>query len=272
MLRSWTERIRVYLHPEHLVLVREAGVVNKRVVAKQVVAIASPGEHLWSGVLAALQTSLRQPEWQQARAMVTLSGKFARYRVVPWELRLTQEERIALLRHQYEELYGEDMRGWQLVTAQAGFGKQGLACAIDTRLMAAVQDTFARSSVRLTSVRPYLMAAFNQWRRDIGGQGAWLILAEHSLLTIALLQNGEWRGVRSHACASGWETSLELMLAREALHHGVDATRLPVYLFWPERPGFKPDLAWNAPVQLLNLPPRAGYSPQVDRGIAEALL
>jgi len=271
VLRSWTERIRIYLHPEQVVMVRQSGLFKCRVTAKKVLPVSVQGEYPWSGALAVLETALKQPEWQQARVTVIFSGDFMRYRVAPWDGRLTAEEQEALLRHRFEEVYGDGMHTWRLSVADAGYGKQCLVCAFDPRLMAALQDIFLRSKARLVSVKPLLMTAFNRWRRQIKGGGAWLVLAEKSHLTIALLQNGEWRGIRSKACEPGWEDTLGLLLEREALQLGVDAAEFPVYCYRPDKPSLKPSLPAQQPLQVLRLPGCEGFSPDLDKDIGLAL-
>jgi len=271
VLRSWTEHLRIYLHSEQVVLVREVGLIKRRIGAKQTIPVNVQGEHSWSGALATLETILNAPEWQHARASVTLSSHFMRYRVVPWDGRLSNEERDALLRHRFEEVYGNEVQGWQLVAAGAGYGKQGLVGAVDARLMTRLQDVFTRSTVQLVSVKPLLMTAFNRWRREIDGRGAWVVLAEQSFLTIGLVQGGEWRSIRSKNYGTGWEETLSLLLEREALHLGVDATTFPVYLWRPDKPFFKPSLSQEQLVQLLRLPVRLGFSPDGDKDYALAL-
>lgn len=277
MLRSWTERIRIYLHPQQVVLVRQSGLFQRRVSATRLLPAGEDAhgehQHPWSSALVALETALAQPQWQQARATVILSGEFVRYRLAPWDGRLTAEEQAALLRHRFEEVYGDAMHHWQLSVADAGYGKQSLVCAFDPRLLAALQDAFSRANsgatARLVSVQPLLMTAFNRWRRQIDGHGAWFVLAEQTHLTIALLQDGEWRGIRSKACAPGWEQTLPLLLQREALQLGVEAGTFPVYFYRPGQPSFKPDLP--QPVHVLRLPGDAGFAPDGDKNIAAAL-
>lgn len=272
MLRSWTDTLRIYLHPERLVLLREHGWLRPRIVAKHMVPMAPDNNTIWQGLQALLQTILAQPEWQQARARVTLSSHFVRYRIAPWDERLTEDERTVLLRHQYEEVYGSALRDWQLTISPGSYGRPGMACAADPRLLAVLQTACAHNSVRLVSVQPYLMAAYRQWRGDIGASGAWLVFVEQGLLTVALILHGAWHGIRTQATTPGWEQNLAVLLAREALQRGVEAEHVPLYLFWPERPDFKPALAWQAPVRMLNLPSRIGYAPLSDKEMAAAWL
>lgn len=269
MSRLWIDRLHVYLHPEQVILVRQAGLFRPKVTAKRVIAVNDSGEHAWSGALVVLKKLLELPEWQRARVRVSLSSHFVRYRTVPWNGGLSPEERDALLRHRFEEIYGSEMRAWQLVVSESGYGKQGLACAIDSGLMAGVKNCFTHSSVKLVSVTPVLMSVCNRWRKEIDVHSAWLVLAEQSHFMIALIQNGEWRGIRRKPCQPGWEDSLELLLQREGLQLGVDAAAIPVYCCWPDKPYFKPNLQQS--VRILRLPGQDGFSPDGDKDIAIAL-
>lgn len=271
MLRSWIDHLRIYLHPEQVILVRERGLFKRQISAKQTFNVDIQGEHHWSGALATLETILKKSEWQHAQTSMTLSDHFMRYRIIPWDAQLTSEEQEALLRHRFEEVYGDELRTWQLVMAGAGYGKQGLVCAVDARLTAGLQAAFSHSKARLVSVKPLLMKAFNRWRREIGDRGAWIVLAEKSRLTIALVQHGEWRGIRSKSHGQEWEETLSLLLEREALHLGVNVAEFPVYLWRPDKPTFKPGLLREQQVQVLRLPVRSGLTPDVDKEFALAL-
>lgn len=271
MLRSWIDRLRIYLHPEQVVIVRQSGLFKRRITAKQVISVNESDQSVWGGALKALQAALNKPEWQQASAKVILSDSFCKYRITPWNEHLTEAEKTVLLHHQFGEIYGETAKSWQITTSDSGFGKPYLACAVDIRLMEDIQKACTTSGVRLTSVQPYLMTAFNRWRHKIESKGAWLIFAEKSQLSISLIQQGAWCKVRTQHCAPGWEESLDSLLAREALPLGIDAAAFPVHFFCTEQPHFKLDLPAPFKVQTLHLPIMHGYSPQGDQHIAAAL-
>lgn len=271
MLRSWIDRLRIYIHPEQVILVRQSGLFKQKITAKQLITVSETGTPDWSGALTVLNTTLKQPEWQQASATVILSDSFAKYRIVPWNDNLTEEEKMALLNHQFGQIYGEATRSWQITASDNGFGKPSLVCAIDMRLIEAIQKSISIAGVRLTSIQPFLMTAFNHWRQKIDSQDAWLVFAEKSHLSIVLIQQGTWRSIRSQHCSQEWENNLETLLTREALQLGVDTARFPIYFFNSEHPHFKLDLPAPFKVQALHLPIIQGYSPQGDQHIAAAL-
>ena len=274
MLRLWIDQLRIYLHPEQVVIVRLSGLVKRRIIAKRVLPVDVAGEFAWSGALAVLEAALKQAEWQGARAMVILAGHYTQYRVTPWNDDLTAAEQSVLLHHQFADIYGERANNWQIKIADGAYAKPSVACVVDSRLMEGLQKTCSATRVQLTSVQPYLMTAFNRWRKQIDPQGAWLVLREKSHLSIAFFQGGAWRTMRTQCCSSDWAVTLELMLVREALQLGVDAAAFMVYFFSAEFNGkSKLPVCFSAPfkVQILHLPAIDGYLPQDDLHIAAAL-
>lgn len=271
MLRSWIDRLRIYLHPEQIIIVRQSGLFKQKTSAKQVITVNQSDQSLWGGALKALETAIKQPEWQHAGATVILSDNFSKYRIAPWNDQLTEAEKTALLQHQFGEIHGDAAKSWQITTADCGFGKPYLACAVDIRLMQDIQKVCAANNVRLTSVQPYLMSVFNQCRHKIEPEGAWLIIAEKSHVSIVLIQQGIWRKVRTQACAPGWEKNFDSLLAREALPLGIDAAAFPVHFFYPDQPHFKLDVPPPFKVNTLHLPIMHAYSADSVQHIATGL-
>lgn len=271
MLPSLTERLRLYLHPNQLALVREAGLRRRRVTAMHAVTGVAAGQQPWSGAIIALQELLSQPQWRGAPATVNIADSLLRFRVDESDGRLNAEERDVLLRHRFTETFGDSLREWKILSSPGRYGRAGLACAVDPRLLDAVQQTFLSDGVKLSAVRPLLMAGFNQWRREIDGRAAWLVLVESSCLTTALVLDGAWHAVATHPIQPDWEETLAIILQRQALPLGLEAASIPVYLFWPERQGHKPQSPGLRQIHLLNLPVRAGYVPQRDWRMAMAL-
>ncbi len=270
MLRLWTDRVRIYLHPEQVVMVRQSGLLKRRIITKRVIPVDVAGELAWSGALTVLETALKQAEWHNAKATVILSNHFVKYRVALWNASLTEEERIVLLRHQFIAAYGDEVKSWPVAVTDGGYGKSSLACAVDGGLTERLQRICAATNVPLMSIQPYLMTAFNCWRQGIDPKGAWFILVEQSYISIAFIQHGVWRVVRGQCYTSNSEIDIELLLVREALQLGVDATGFTVHFFSAESDS-TPNLPDCFKVQVLHMPITHGYLPQDDRHIAAAL-
>ena len=184
--------------------------------AERVVIALSPAQDSvgeqepWRG---ALEDLARKVAALRARAEVTvvLSNHFVRYAVLPaQDGGATPEEELALARFQFAKIHGERAKAWDVRVSPEGEGAQ-LACAIDAALLEGIKACFAKNrKARLASVQPFLMAAFNQSRRKIPGEGAWLLLAERSRTCLARVAAKGWASVHN-----GRETDADELLEQE---------------------------------------------------------
>ena len=139
---------------------------------------------------------------------VVLSNHFARYTVVQPQEGATPEEELALARFQFAKIHGERARGWEVRLSRPGGGAR-LACAIDAALLEGLKAGMPkRGRVRLVSVQPWLMAAFNRWRSRIPRDGAWLVLAEPGRSCLARLAAKGWAWVQNSR-DTDWEDAIE---------------------------------------------------------------
>ncbi len=271
MLRLWTDRINIYLHPDQIVLVREVGVLRRRIADKEIVHVTDSENDPWFSVLSCLKSVLQENRWKGGNAHVILSDRFARFLTVPWDERLTKSERDVLLQHRFADIYGSDFQAARMAVADVGYGKQSIACAVSSVHLDALEAVCKNAGTHLVSVKPFLMSALNRLRSGFDVRSAWLVLAERSCLTLGLVQDGEWRCVRCMIPEEDWVQHLDILLEREELSCGAEASNLPVYVFWPENPDIKPELANGRPVVLLKLSGSEGYSPLADRAFVPAM-
>jgi hypothetical protein len=151
---------------------------------------------------------------------VVLSNHFARYTVVQPQDGATPEEELALARFQFARIHGERAKAWEVRLSRAGGGAQ-LACAIDAALLQDLKACMpSHGRVRLVSVQPYLMAAYNRARRRIPREGAWLLLTEKGRACLARLAPKGWASVHFGAEGDG-----EQLIERERSRAGDE--RLP---------------------------------------------
>ena len=197
--RLLPERLTVSLEPGRVMLGR-----------RLVDADAAYGTEPWHGALDAFKREALA--WRKRlHVTVVLSNHFVRYAVVPQQRgAASPDEELALARFQFAKIHGERAKGWEVRLSPAGAGAQ-LAAAIDGALLAGLKSCFPRGGpARLVSVQPYLMAAYNRWRRRIPREGAWLALAETERLCLARLAPQGWASVYN-----GRETNGEELIERE---------------------------------------------------------
>jgi hypothetical protein len=97
-----------------------------------------------------------------------------------------------------------------------------LACALDRDLIRQLASLFVRVNVRLTSVQPFLVAAFNRIRRRVGNGSCWIVVEEPGRLTLALIRRGAWIGIRGRRADASWRNALPELLERESAFLGLN--------------------------------------------------
>lgn len=219
MSPSWRDQVRLFLGPERIVAVRLARGLRPAVAAVQEAPVAGGGDAV-GAVLAALAGLLREPPWQRGDAVILLSSRFAHYQLLPWtDAVLDREEEAARARRLFTQVHGEAAASLELRTSPGGFGAASLASGVDARLLQGVRDALAASPLKLASVQPYFMAAFNQVRGSLRRGAHWFVVVESGTLCSALVQGGRWSSLRTRRIAGEWRDELLLALHRQALAH-----------------------------------------------------
>jgi hypothetical protein len=175
----------------------------------------------WRAALEALPAILKSSTSRDAS--VVLADQFVRYALLPWnEAVKTQEQWLALARHRFSALHGATAAAWDVkVTETAPHGSR-LACAVDRELIESIASAFVAANVNLVSVQPFLVAAFNRIRQQIGNGSCWIVVEEPGRLTLALIQRGAWVAIRSRRSDERWRIVLPEILERESAFLGLD--------------------------------------------------
>jgi hypothetical protein len=185
------------LCPDRVILARLSHGFHSSLVAKRIVSCpdtgAAPG---WQAAVAVLRDELKEREWQQAAGTLVISNHFVRYLLVPWNDQLsTPDEWQAMVRHCFHQVYGDAAERWECRWSGGGFGRPLIASAIDPELLMALHEVAQETGVKLDSVQPYLMAAFNYWRRCMISDNACFLLTEPGRVCLACFHGGQWAGL-----------------------------------------------------------------------------
>jgi hypothetical protein len=172
---------------------------------------------------------------------VVLADQFVRYVLLPWNAALKSAEQwLALARHRLGAVHGAAAADWDVKLTETAPSGPRLACALDRELLAELAARLVAANVRLVSVQPFLVAAFNRIRRAIGNGSCWLVVEEPRRLTLAFVQHGVWVAVRGRRADAGWRAALPELIQRESalLALSEPCTRVIVCA----QDGFDPDL------------------------------
>jgi len=274
VLRLFSHRILIALAPDSLALLRVSGGVRPRVSEKRTLACdPAAGSQPWQGAVAALEQVAGETRDANAEVTVVLSNHFARFTLVPWSEGLgNAEEETAFVRYCFAKVHGERSKEWDLRLSPTPTGSTRIASAIDSSLVQALRAAFpAAARAKLVSVQPYLMSAFNRWRRDIKGERAWFLLVEPQRACLARLEGGRWSAVRNTRGNFDEPGQWAGLLDRERHRVGGDAASEGVYVHAPRNGIAFPIEGEGWSFRSLALAPAEGLAPAESQPFAMAL-
>ena len=276
----WRDQLRIVLHPDKVVIVRMEKGWRPRVVEKTMLACTPPDAGAaWQGAVDALIQALAQTMKKDpprmgivGTAVVVLSNHFVRYTLAPWSDQLAgaEEEQQMLARIRFEQTYGNVAKTWDIRMSDDDYGAPRLASAVDPDLLEALRTAFAATSLRLVSIQPWLMAAYNQWREQMREPDCLLLLSEPGRLCVGQIKNRQWSQVRIAPIGDNLLEELPAFLEREALVSDLDVS-LKKYLFAPEQPDLIFPVTVMPALEILKLPAQEGFSPYTDAAYGMAL-
>lgn len=189
----------------------------------------------WSGAAQALERLLGEQGRRRASLDLLLSSRFVRFALIPWSEQLASPEELeAYARFRFQEIYGALADDWLLRLSPAPAGQPRLAAAIERGLLERLQGVCRDAGLRLCSVQPYLMAAFNRFAGQLPADDFLFVLAEPGRSSLLLARAGGWAAVRS--VSGDDDAGLLALVERESELQGLeDAARSAFYLHAPGR-------------------------------------
>lgn len=262
MSHWWTNELYISLSPFQVGAVhvrRSPGLtgVKKNVIAKQCIDRKADGYTIdWDWALQEMDALL--PRYSDDRPNVTLvlSNHFIHYMLVPWNgLISSDEEHLTFARHQFQMTYGMPSTTLELRISQSDVGAAQLASAASEQLLMACSEIVKRHDMKIESVQPYFMSAFNQYKSQIRHTEAWFALVEPGAICLGRIHQGQWMRFRTARLDNGWH-ALARFMEREAFleesEAGADEPQL--YVFAPHMGSFQTINGWKVHEIPANLP------------------
>ncbi len=214
MSRWWRDRLRIGLAPQRVELARLRWLRGAK-AARETSVSCTPrtGEPPWLAALQALDALLAESGARGAAVTVVLSNHFVRYLVLPWQpkvLRAAEVDELARLR--FAHRFGAAAQDWTIRCSDAGYGAAQLACAVDTALIADLHARLAARGLRLVSLQPLLMAAYNAVRSELATHSA-LAIVEAGRVCLGLRERSQWLDVTSRRAGADLAGAIEQELA-----------------------------------------------------------
>jgi hypothetical protein len=206
----WRDEVGVHLAPRRLTMVRLKRGTKPKLVVEHVEAFEPAESADWSGALTVLDTLLAQPQWRGALLRVVLADCWARYAIVPWVAELsTANEQIGHARQLLASTYGDAVSDWDVRLSDGRPDLPRVACTMPATLLEGVRSTCVRQGVKLASVQPQLVAAYESWRARLPASGAWFVCIDEGSLAAARITSKGWDRVRSVRIGTDWARELK---------------------------------------------------------------
>jgi hypothetical protein len=218
------ERVLVGLAPERLSALVVGGFWQKRLIDRHAVLLAEQDAAHWDKGVAALAKLLDEPAWHGRDVHVVLSAHYVRHAIVPPGPGMSDAERHNLAEVVFREVFGDLARDWDLRVSPSADGMPTIACGAPRSLLAALREA-CHGRGRLLSIQPSLMPVFNRVRQQMGKAVGCLAVVEPGRITLAALENGQWKYVDSRA--GGGSLLPQLLLEEGELH-----ARQPGGILW----------------------------------------
>lgn len=205
----WRDEVGIFLGPRGAVLTRLQRGLRPRSVADRTLAVADGRPNDWSQALAAARSELQDPSWQRANARVVIADLWVRYAIAPWSRDLVDDdERLAHGKLILQQVYGDEMRDWTVRLAETVARRAQLVCAIPSQLKSDVDQVLATAGLRLLSLQPHLVVAFNRWRSRMSAAGGWFVTIDDGSLAAVRLERDSWEEVHCVRVGDDWSADL----------------------------------------------------------------
>jgi hypothetical protein len=207
----WRDEVAMYLAPRKVAVVRRARGVRPRVVAATELAVPAGA----AGVFARLAEVLAEPTWHDAVARVVVADHpWACYGVLPWPaVRLDPAARLTQARYVLGDTYGDAVHDWAVTLADSPPGRPSVVCAMPPMLRNALEDALAPARLKLVSLQPRLVVAFNAWRHKLPPHDTWFVSLDAESMSAVHLTDGAWDRIHTARLSPDWTLELERLQA-----------------------------------------------------------
>ncbi len=230
------EELRVVFCRDQLQLVRLASKLTLKgraysLLEKKNISFEVDAEIPWKNAIEKLESFLLEMEIKPEVTSVVLANHFLRYAIVEGDKALKSgAEQIAFATHRFSQLYGENANSWEVRMDQEYAGAPFIATAVDRGLITGLREMFKSVNLKLDSIQPCLMKAYNLAQSAFVNKNAWFVMFEHGNLCLAWLSAGCINTVRTIKVGADWQEKLTEIIDRETYLSELDTNTKEIFL------------------------------------------
>ena len=200
-----------------------------------------------SGSQIALQNSEVIPNWQQSckrleslleanknksNTPITLlvGSDLVRFLMLPpQQVMMNKQEKIAYAAAAFQEIYGASAINWEIKHHDNAPNQPRIVAAIDKNLITIINQIVSKNHLKLNSLQPYVMTAFNESAKYFHQSNTYLAIVEVNRLTLIFIESGRYQQLRSHVISDDWQTDFKKILLRESAISETNCRDILVY-------------------------------------------
>lgn len=229
----WRDEIGIYIAPTKVVLARMQKGVRPRCVMEDGETVEPANWGDWQPALDALSRHMQEDDWHDANARVVVSDHWTRYAELPWSPALASAaERELCARHVMQDTFGDIADQWVVAVSRALPGQTAIVSAMPIAFIEELKAVFAAQGIKLLSIQPHLLVAFNAWRDKLPGNAAWFAAIDDGMLAALHVTNGRCDRVRAVRISGDWSVEMRRMQKMGRLARGNPAEG-PVFIDAP---------------------------------------
>jgi hypothetical protein len=231
----WRDEVGAFLGPRGIVMARMQRGIRPRCSIENHLGLESGRGSDWEPAVDAFRQQLDDARWHNANLRLVISDSWAHYALLPWSPELGRDaERLAHARLVLSKTHGEKASEWTVSVSEAIPGSPSIVSALPTALIEELASISAACRLKLISLQPHLIVAYNSWRKNLGKPTAWFALVDDGLLSAMHITDGRCDGIRSVRCSADWDVEMQRMQSMWRLARGHKAAG-PVYADVPLR-------------------------------------
>jgi uncharacterized protein YqgQ len=214
-------QLNVTLSANSISMTNQSRGLRSRVLDQQHVSITqNDSELIWKQATDQLEKLLSAMQVNpRTRLSTVLSSDFVRYLILPAQkISMSIAEKSAYAIAAFRDVYGTAADGWHIKLQDSAPGQPAIAVAMDEKLLEKLKQISLEYQIKLVSVQPYLMHAFNRISNQLGKTNGYLVILESRRMLVIRLLRGELQDLHASVISnSDWMAELKKILARESL-------------------------------------------------------
>ena len=178
----------------------------------------STATEIWQQSCARLE-SLLEANKNKSNTPITISvgSDLVRFLMLPpQQVTMNRQEKIAYATAAFQEIYGANASDWEIKQHDNAPNQPRIVAAIDKNLITRVSQIAVKNHLKLNSLQPYVMTAFNQSTQYFSGADTYLAILEMNRLTLIFIKSGYYQQLRSHVINDDWPADFKKILLRES--------------------------------------------------------